>query len=362
MSGSPFQDRSGASSEGRSDTAAPSERSEPELLAALIRLVTHRARALQAARTAADEVAIERLREAVDALGGYLDAVDAVRRSPVGWADAAGGTGGDRPARAGQSPLAEEEPPGDRDPRGAPFDALPFAPLVWSSRPSPPPSAAEDSGRVADPTQGTDATPAARVSPSRGAFDAAPPQAAPTTRGATGVPPEAGAGMAEGGESERDSEADRAFPPFRDQVTGLHSREGFDAVAGGELKRCRRHGRLFALLLFQIPTGEPAAVRRAATALGAATRESDLAGRHMDGTLAVALPETSGVQARAVAERIMRHLEGVGMWSAANHLGLVLHPTHGETLHQLLEAARAQLTLPARRVLETAESGGYWPA
>ena len=158
-----------------------------------------------------------------------------------------------------------------------------------------------------------------------------------------------------------DVESDeRDFPPFRDQVTGLHSQEGFDAVAGGELKRCRRYGRVYALLLFQVPGTDVATLRRAANAIRAATRESDLVGRHVDRSLAVALPETQANQARLVAERIIRHLEGVGAWDENGRLGLVTHPAHGETLVHLVQTARDQLDRPAQQVLAAPERGA-WP-
>ena len=157
-----------------------------------------------------------------------------------------------------------------------------------------------------------------------------------------------------------DPVAERDYPPFRDQVTGLHSREGFDTVAGGELKRCRRYGRVFSLVLLQLPSANRDGLRRAANAVRAATRESDLAGRHVDRTLAIALPETPPNEARIVAERVIDHCEGVGSWDASSRVGLVTHPAHGETLNHLVDAARAQLTLPARHVLAELDRGS-WP-
>lgn len=155
-------------------------------------------------------------------------------------------------------------------------------------------------------------------------------------------------------------DAERDYPPFRDQVTGLHSREGFDAVASGELKRCRRYGRVFSLVLLQLPDADPEGLRRAANAVNAAIRESDLAGRQLDRTLAVALPEAPPNEARIVAERIIGHCEGVGVWDLASRVALVTHPAHGETLAHLLDAARTQLMQPGRQVLSTPDRGP-WP-
>ncbi len=150
------------------------------------------------------------------------------------------------------------------------------------------------------------------------------------------------------------------YEPFRDQDTGLHSRAGFDAVAGGELKRCRRYGRVFSLILLQLEASDLDTLRRAANALRTATRESDLVGRHIDRTLAVALPETQSNEGRLVAERIIRHLEGVGAWGAEARIGLVSHPAHGETLIHLAEAARDQFRHSPAAVLAAPERRG-WP-
>lgn len=150
------------------------------------------------------------------------------------------------------------------------------------------------------------------------------------------------------------------YEPFRDQDTGLHSRAGFDAVAGGELKRCRRYGRVFSLILLQLEASDLDTLRRAANALRTATRESDLVGRHIDRTLAVALPETQSNEGRLVAERIIRHLEGVGAWGAEARIGLVTHPAHGETLIHLAEAAREQFRHSPAEVLAAPERRG-WP-
>jgi GGDEF domain-containing protein len=141
------------------------------------------------------------------------------------------------------------------------------------------------------------------------------------------------------------------YPPFRDQDTGLHSREGFDAVASGELKRCRRYERTFSLLLLQLPERDPDGLRRAAGVVRRSLRESDLAGRHVDRTLAVALPETSLDETRRVARRLVSGLERVGAWSEEARLGIAGHPIDGETLLALFDTARGQLSLLSNAVL-----------
>jgi hypothetical protein len=141
------------------------------------------------------------------------------------------------------------------------------------------------------------------------------------------------------------------YPPFRDQDTGLHSREGFDAVASGELKRCRRYERTFSLLLLQLPERDPDGLRRAAGVVRRSLRESDLAGRHVDRTLAVALPETGLDETRRVARRLVSGLERVGGWTEEARLGIAGHPFDGETLLALFDTARGQLSLPGNAIL-----------
>ena len=141
------------------------------------------------------------------------------------------------------------------------------------------------------------------------------------------------------------------YPPFRDQDTGLHSREGFDAVASGELKRCRRYERTFSLLLLQLPERDPDGLRRAAGVVRRSLRESDLAGRHVDRTLAVALPETTLDNARRVARRLVSGLERVGGWTEEARLGIAGHPFDGETLLALFDTARGQLSLSGNAIL-----------
>lgn len=150
------------------------------------------------------------------------------------------------------------------------------------------------------------------------------------------------------------------YPPFRDQETGLHSREGFDAVASGELKRCRRYERTFSLLLLQLTERDPDGLRRAAGVVRRSLRESDLAGRHVDRTLAVALPETSLDNTRRVARRLVSGLERVGAWSEEARVGIAGHPIDGETLLALFDTAQGQLSLPTPAILypSSREPGG----
>jgi GGDEF domain-containing protein len=142
-----------------------------------------------------------------------------------------------------------------------------------------------------------------------------------------------------------------SFPAFRDQETGLFSREGFDAVASGELKRCRRYERPFSVVLVQLGVGRAERLRPAAATLRRTLRESDLAGRHVDRTFVVALAETPLTEARIVARRIVRSLDRTGSWGDAARVGVAGHPIDGDTLPSLFDVGRGQLALPVTDVL-----------
>lgn len=136
-----------------------------------------------------------------------------------------------------------------------------------------------------------------------------------------------------------------AFPSFRDRVTGLLSREGFDAAASGELKRSRRYGRPFALLLFFLrdAAGNPDRLRKVGVVIQRELRESDLVARYGGRTMVVGLPETPAHAARAVADRIAAELRRNGRWDGAASVAVAVHPADGETLPTLVGAARARL-------------------
>ena len=161
----------------------------------------------------------------------------------------------------------------------------------------------------------------------------------------------AGVGAGDGRAREGERRAVVRFPPYRDQATGLPSREGFDATASGELKRCRRYDRTLSLMLFQLALAGPDELRSAGSAIRRTLRESDLVGRHVDRTFAVSLPETSLSDARSVAWRVIENLRRSGAWGDACRLGLAGHPLDGDTLLSLLEVARGQLSRPVADVL-----------
>lgn len=309
-------------------------------LADLLALVTERARSLSASD--AGEDAMRGLQEAVDALGRYLDILAFLRSARAGTREPTTGGSALRPGPTGAAATDSGDGPGGPSAARA------------SSGPSQPDLAPEESD--ARPAVESDAHPAgpAETEPAR------PTSAEPGPEDHDADPALAGPASRVAPERDAPAVANRDYPPFRDQLTGLHSREGFDAVAAGELKRCRRHGRVFSMLLFELAGLDEAGLSRAASAILASIRESDLAGRRDAKVLSVALPETSPTEARVVAERILRQFEGTGAWGSWARLALVTHPTHGETLRHLLDASRVQLTLPTQRVLASAENG-HWP-
>lgn len=133
------------------------------------------------------------------------------------------------------------------------------------------------------------------------------------------------------------------FPPFRDQATGLLSREGFDAGVEAEVRRCSRHSRPLTVLVLRLGEASGAGVGKAGVALGRGLRASDLVGRDGDRTLLVALPETDEVAATEVAARAIRVLTLADAWDGDSGAGLSAYPVDGETPAALLDRARRRL-------------------
>ncbi len=265
---------------------------------------------------------VERLQARLDRLAGRSEEGPETSPEPNLRAEAPG----DRPER-------EEAPKGDEGtmdgPRGdpGPRRGVPGAPPEGRSGP------------------GDGSAP-------RGA-DGAPGNAEPAREGgaATGAEPAWDGGAATGAEPSGPD-----FPPYRDPETGLLSREGFDALGSGELKRSRRHGRPFTLLLFRLPPVENEALRTAGASVRRQVREFDLVGRHAERNLAVGLPETPPGAAGNVVDRLTGLLKGRGAWGEAAAAGLASHPEDGDTLLGLIHAARGRLA-EAERGGRGAEAG-----
>lgn len=132
------------------------------------------------------------------------------------------------------------------------------------------------------------------------------------------------------------------FAPYRDAFTGLYNREGFDTLAGAELKRCRRYDRSFGLLLLETEATDLAELRGTIGTLQSLLRGYDLVSRYSDRRLAVGLPETDGAETRRIAARLLRALEGEGR-RPVRRLSYALMPDDGATLTSLLAAAEKGL-------------------
>lgn len=133
------------------------------------------------------------------------------------------------------------------------------------------------------------------------------------------------------------------FTPYRDQSTGLYNREGFDAVAGAELKKCRRYRRDFGFLLVQLSVSGLRELREAAVAIQQSLRESDILGRYVDRTFAVGLPETAEDPTRLVGGRVVESLRNAGLWGPSARIGVAGYAADGDTLTSIVNAARDRM-------------------
>ncbi len=139
------------------------------------------------------------------------------------------------------------------------------------------------------------------------------------------------------------SPSEAGHPPFRDPVTGSLSREGFDVLVIGELKRSRRYRRPFTLLLVEAREGDPRALAETLERLTVGLRGSDLVGRYVDRLIAVGLPETSSDAALIAARRVMRSMPAGSGDETTPRFGLASLPEDGRTLAELAALARRQL-------------------
>jgi len=110
---------------------------------------------------------------------------------------------------------------------------------------------------------------------------------------------------------------------FIDGLTGIANRRHFDVALARELRRAQRAGSNLALLLFDIDTfkayndhfghqeGDACLVKVAQEIAGILKRPADMAARYGGEEFAAILPDTSPEQARAMAERIRAHIEGL---------------------------------------------------
>jgi GGDEF domain-containing protein len=132
------------------------------------------------------------------------------------------------------------------------------------------------------------------------------------------------------------------FPAYRDAYTGAFNREGFSALAGAELKRCRRYDRPFGLVLIEFEPTDLRALRDLLSGVRSEMRAYDLIARLGDREVALALPEADPRATRRIVARLLRRL---GSEQPAGHLRSLtyaLMPSDGGTLGDLLDVARAR--------------------
>jgi GGDEF domain-containing protein len=143
-----------------------------------------------------------------------------------------------------------------------------------------------------------------------------------------------------------DKSAGRAaahFPPYRDGFTGAYNREGFDSLAGAELKRCRRYGRPFGLLVVEVRPVELYRLRDEVALVEEQLRAYDLLARYVDRLLVAGLPESGAGDTRRVAIRILSAFRRAGLETDLVRLSYAALPEDGYTLSELMEAARQRL-------------------
>jgi diguanylate cyclase (GGDEF)-like protein len=154
-----------------------------------------------------------------------------------------------------------------------------------------------------------------------------------------------------------------------DGLTGLANFRRLQTVLEREIDRCGRTGRPFAVLLMDLDGLKAIndrhghlvgnrALCRVADALRAGCRVVDTAARFGGDEFAVALPETDGAEARAVAERVQETLARDGEEPRLTlSFGLAEYPHDGSTPEALLGCADRALYEMKRGGGETAQGG-----
>lgn len=133
------------------------------------------------------------------------------------------------------------------------------------------------------------------------------------------------------------------FRPFRDPFTGTYNREGFDTLASAELKRCRRYGRRFGLLMLEITPVDLDGLRELIAIARSELRGYDLLARYSGDLLVIGLPEGGAGPARRVAARILNAIDRSGSGDAIRSLAYATMPDEASTLSGLVDAARTRM-------------------
>ena len=148
----------------------------------------------------------------------------------------------------------------------------------------------------------------------------------------------------------------------KDSLTGLANYRSLVDALDSEIKRSRRTGREFALLLFDLddlkkvndryghPVGSQALCRLADT-LSMGCRDTDTAARFGGDEFALVLPETCSESATLVSRRICQNLANDGQHPKLSvSVGVANYPKNGEAIETLLAAADMALYAMKARV------------
>ncbi len=133
------------------------------------------------------------------------------------------------------------------------------------------------------------------------------------------------------------------FLPYRDPFTGAYNREGFDALAGAELKRCRRYGRRFGLLILEVSPPDLDGLQRVVATARAELREYDLIARYTEDLIVIGIPEGGPGPTRRVASRVLKAMRNTGMGSWFVRLAYATLPEDGSTLGGLIDSLHCLL-------------------
>jgi diguanylate cyclase (GGDEF)-like protein len=141
----------------------------------------------------------------------------------------------------------------------------------------------------------------------------------------------------------------------KDPLTGLANYRHLADILDTEIKRSKRTGREFALLLFDLDglkqindryghvTGSQALCRMA-DVLSIGCRDIDTAARFGGDEFALVLPETGGESDKLVAQRVRENLANDGrVPRLSTSVGVALFPADGDKLDVLLGAADVAL-------------------
>jgi diguanylate cyclase (GGDEF)-like protein len=159
---------------------------------------------------------------------------------------------------------------------------------------------------------------------------------------------------------------------LRDQLTQALNRRGFEARAGEEIARARRHQQVFALVYLDLDgfkrvnddLGHAAGDRLlhdAARAMSAVLRDEDALGRVGGDEFVALLTCASDAHADGVARRLVEAVESVaGAEPGAEHVSATAawsaFPADGDALDALLNAADARM-LERKRARRAARAG-----